>query len=42
MDKLKEKIIKMVNDDNYIPLTPTELAIKLEIKNFRRGKKFCY
>ena len=33
MDKLKEKIIKMVNDDNYIPLTPTELAIKLEIKN---------
>ena len=33
MDKLKEKIIKMVNDDNYVPLTPTELAIKLEIKN---------
>ena len=31
MDKLKEKIIKMVNDDNYIPLTPTELAIKLEL-----------
>ena len=31
MDKLKEKIIKMVNDDNYVPLTPTELAIKLEL-----------
>lgn len=31
MDKLKEKVIKMVNDDKYIPLTPTELAIKLEL-----------
>ena len=31
MNNLKEKIIKMVNDDKYIPLTPTELAIKLEL-----------
>lgn len=33
MDKLKERIIKIVNDDNYIPLKQAELAIKLELKN---------
>lgn len=33
MDNLKERIIKIINDDNYIPLKQAELAIKLGIKN---------
>ena len=33
MDDIKQRIIKLVNDDNYIPLKRAELAIKLNIQS---------
>jgi ribonuclease R len=33
MDELKKRIINYINDDKYIPLKPTELAIKLGIES---------
>ena len=32
MENLKKRIIEMVNDDNYIPLTTDELGMELDIK----------
>ena len=33
MDELKKRVINYINDDKYIPLKPTELAIKLGIES---------
>jgi ribonuclease R len=33
MDELKKRIINYINDDKYIPLKPTELAVKLGIES---------
>ena len=40
MDELKKRVINYINDDKYIPLKPTELAIKLGIESHQMNDFF--
>ena len=39
MNELKQRIVKLVNDDKYLPMTMNELLIKLELDNMHELKK---
>jgi ribonuclease R len=39
MNNLKQKIISLINDDKYLPMTVSELAIKLEVNDIVMLKK---